>query len=183
MIKSFRLQLTAWYLLFFTLLFLLFSVFLYGVLSRALYQRLDETLSSEVSTATGLFRGELAELHGDAHGAAAEAMSEMSIRGGALVAVFEGQTLLASNTPFDSPDLAAAAAEASTGRTPQTLTTVRRFGKGGSRVLAHRFVVDGRPYVLLAAESLHSIQGDLRIVRRVLSLALPLVLLVSASEP
>jgi heavy metal sensor kinase len=179
MIKSFRLQLTAWYLLFFTLLFLLFSVFLYGVLSRALYQRLDETLSSGVSTAVGLFRGELAELHGDAHGAAAEAMSEMSIRGGALVAVFEGQKLLASNTPFDSPDLAAVAAQASTGGTPQTLTTVRRFGKGGSRVLAHRFVVDGRPYVLLAAESLHSLKGDLRIVRRVLYLALPLVLLVA----
>ncbi len=32
MIKSFRLQLTAWYLLLFTLLFLVFSVFLYGVL-------------------------------------------------------------------------------------------------------------------------------------------------------
>ena len=68
MIKSFRLQLTAWYLLLFTLLFLLFSVFLYGVLSRALYKRLDETLSSEVTTAIGLFRGELAELQGRCRG-------------------------------------------------------------------------------------------------------------------
>src|SRR4029077_20002873 len=100
MIKSFRLQLTAWYLLFFTLLFLLFSVFLYGVLSRALYQRLDETLSSEVSTAIGLYRGELAELRGDARAAAAEAMSVISIRG-AMVAVFEGNKVLASNVPFD----------------------------------------------------------------------------------
>src|SRR5438309_8405560 len=178
MIKTFRLQLTAWYLLLFTLLFLLFSVFLYGVLSRALYQRLDETLSSEVSTAVGLFRGELGELHGDVHGAAVEAMSEMSIRG-VVVAVFEGHKLLASNAPFDSPDLLAIAAQASAGDTPQILTTVRRFGKGGSRAVARRFVVDGRPYVLLAAESLHSIKGDLRVVRRVLYLALPLVLLVA----
>ena len=43
---------------------------------------------------------------------------------------------------------------------------------------AHRFVVEGRTYVVLAAESLHSIQGDLQVVRRVLYLALPLVLLV-----
>jgi signal transduction histidine kinase len=46
-------------------------------------------------------------------------------------------------------------------------------------VAADRFVVDGRPYVLLAAESLHSIKGDLGLVRRVLYLALPLVLLVA----
>lgn len=178
MIKSFRLQLTAWYLLLFTLLFLLFSVFLYGVLSRALYQRLDETLSSEVSTAVGLFRGELAELHGDVHGAAVETMSEMSIRG-VLIAVFDGNNLLASNAPFDSPDLLAIAAQASAGDKPLIPTTVRRFGKGGSRVVAHRFAVDGRQYVLLAAESLQSIEGDLRVVRRVLYLALPLVLLVA----
>ena len=178
MIKSFRLQLTAWYLLLFTLVFLLFSVFLYGVLSRSLYQRMDDTLSSEASTAVGLFRGELAELHGDAHGAAAEAMSEMSIRG-VLVAMFDGNKLLASNAPFDSPELLAIAAQASTGDRPQILTTVRSFGKGGSRVVVDRLVVDGRPYVLLAAESLHAIKGDLRVVRRVLYLALPLVLLVA----
>ena len=175
MIKSFRLQLTAWYLLLFTVLFLLFSVFLYGVLSRALYQRMDDTLSSEVTTAVGLFRGELAELHGDVHAAAGEAMSEMSIRG-VLVAVFEGNKLLASNSPFDSPDLLAIAVQASAGDAPKILTTARRFGKGGSRVIAHRFAADGRQYVLLAAESLHSIKGDLRVVRRVLYLTLPQIL-------
>src|SRR5439155_18770735 len=178
MINSFRLQLTAWYLLLFTLVFLLFSVFLYGVLSRSLYQRMDDTLSSEASTAVGLFRGELAELHGDAHGAAAEAMSEMRIRG-VLVDMFDGNKLLASTAPFDSPELLAIAAQASTGDRPQILTTVRSFGKGGSRVVVERLVVDGRPYVLLAAESLHAIKGDLRVVRRVLYLALPLVLLVA----
>jgi heavy metal sensor kinase len=178
MIKSFRLQLTAWYLLLFTLLFVGFSVFLYSVLSRSLYQRMDDTLSSEVNTAIGLYRGELAELNGDVHGAAAEAMSEMSIRG-VLVAVFEGNKLLASNVAFDSHDLLAVATQAIADNTPQVLTTVRRFGKGGSRVIAHRFEAGGRQYVLLAAESLHSIKADLRVVRRVLYLALPLVLLVA----
>src|SRR5258706_4307381 len=143
MIKSFRLQLTAWYLLLFTLLFVGFSVFLYSVLSRSLYQRMDDTLSSEVTTAIGLFRGELAELHGDVHGAAGEAMSEMSIRG-VLVAVFEGNKLLASNVAFDSGDLLAVATQAGPGNTPQLLTPVRRLGKGGARVIAHRVEAGGR---------------------------------------
>src|ERR1700730_15410030 len=99
MIKSFRLQLTAWYLLFFTLLFMLFSIFLYQVLARALHKRMDETLCSEVNTAAGLLGDEMAELRGDAHGAAAEAMSEMKIRG-VLVAVFQDGKLLASTAPF-----------------------------------------------------------------------------------
>ena len=73
MIKSFRLQLTAWYLLFFTLLFMLFSIFLYQVLARALHKRMDETLSSELNTAVGMLGDEMAELKGDTHRAAQEA--------------------------------------------------------------------------------------------------------------
>jgi two-component system OmpR family sensor kinase len=178
MIKSFRLQLTAWYLLLFTLLFILFSIFLYGVLSRALLKRLDETLSSEVGTAASLFRGEMAELKGDAHAAAAEAMSEMTVRG-VLVAVFEGDKLLASNTPFDGPELLGIAAQAGAGDGPEILATVGRYGKTGARALARRFPSGGRQFVLLAAESLHSIKAELRVVRRVLYLALPLVVLIA----
>ena len=53
--RSFRVQLTALYLAFFSLLFVLFSVFIYGELSRSLTARLDETLTSEADTAAGLF--------------------------------------------------------------------------------------------------------------------------------
>ena len=96
MIRSFRLQLTAWYLLLFAVLFVGFSLFLYGLLARGLYQRLDETLSSEARTAAGLFQDELHEHQGDAPAAAAEAISEMNFRG-ALLAVFERNKLLAGS--------------------------------------------------------------------------------------
>src|SRR5216684_985256 len=178
MIKSFRLQLTAWYLLLFTLLFTAFSIFLYEVLSKALYKRLDETLSSEVSTAAGLFRGEMAEFKGDASGAALEAMSEMSIRG-VVVAVFEGNKLLASNTPLKGRELLAVVADAAAAEAPEVRTTLPRYGKHGTRAVARRFVVDGRQYVLLAAESLHSVKADLGVVRHVLFLALPLIVLIA----
>ncbi len=180
MIKSFRLQLTAWYLLLFTLLFTAFSIFLYEVLSKALYKRLDETLSSEVSTAAGLFRGEMAEFKGDASGAALEAMSEMSIRG-VVVAVFEGNKLLASNTPLKGTELLAVVANAAAAEAPEVRTTLSRYGKHGTRAMARRFAVDGRQYVLLAAESLHSVKADLGVVRHVLFLALPLIVLIAGA--
>jgi heavy metal sensor kinase len=177
-IKSFRLQLTAWYLLLFTLLFTAFSIFLYEVLSEDLYKRLDEILSSEVNTAAGLFRGEMAELKGDANGAAAEAMSEMSIRG-VTVAVFEGNELLASNTPLKGTELLAVVADAAAAEAQEVRTTLPRYGKHGARAVARRFTVGGRQYVLLAAESLHSVQSELGVVRHVLFLALPLIVLIA----
>jgi len=180
MIRSFRLQLTAWYLLLFTLLFTGFSIFLYEVLSKALYKRLDEILSSEVSTAAGLFRGEMAEFKGDASGAAQEAMSEMSIRG-VTVAVFEGNKLLASNTPLKGTELLAVVADTAATEAPEVRTTLPRYGKHGVRAVARRFAVDGREYVLLAAESLHSVKSELGLVRHVLFLALPLIVLIAGA--
>ena len=70
LIRSFRAQLTALYLAFFSLLFLLFSIFLYGELSRALVAHLDDTLASEVDTAAVLFPDEFQEMKGDVMAAA-----------------------------------------------------------------------------------------------------------------
>jgi heavy metal sensor kinase len=179
-IKSFRLQLTAWYLLLFTLLFTAFSIFLYEVLSKALYQRLDEILTSEVSTAAGLFRGELAEFKGDASAAALDAMTEMGIRD-VMVAVFEGHKLLASNTPLKGTELFGVVADATTAEEPEVRTTLRRYGRHGTRAVARKFTVDGRQFVVLAAESLHSVKADLGVVRHVLFLALPLIVLIAGA--
>jgi len=180
MIRSFRLQLTAWYLLLFALLFTGFSIFLYEVLERALFKRLDEILSSEAATAASMFRGEMAELKGDAQGAAREALSEMSVRD-ALVAVFEGNKLLAANAPLAGPEVPALAARAAAGGTEEIRTTLRRYGNHGTRATARKCVLDGRQYVVLAAESLHSIKEELGVVRRVLYLGLPLVLLIAGA--
>src|SRR5215472_611514 len=108
MIRSFRLQLTAWYLLLFALLFTGFSAFLYELLERALFTRLDEILSSEATTTAGLFRAEVAESKGDAGAAAREAVSEMSIRGG-LLALFDGNKLLAGNPQLEAQEVLAIA--------------------------------------------------------------------------
>ena len=72
MIKSFRLQLTAWYLLFCGAALVLFSIFFYGLLSKELYQRLDDSLNAEAASAIGMYQGEFAESDGDARAAAQE---------------------------------------------------------------------------------------------------------------
>src|SRR5690348_8195326 len=180
MIKSFRVQLTAWYLLLFTVLFTAFSIFLYEVLSKALHKRMDETLSSEVATAAGLFRGEMDELKGDATAAAKEAMSEMSIRG-VLVAVFRDNQLLASNKPLKTPEPGSIAAQADRADAAEIRVTLPKYGHHGARAVARQFVFDGRRYVLVAVESLHSIQSELALVRGVLYLALPLVMLIAGA--
>ena len=47
MLKSLRLQLTAWYLAFFSVLLLLLCVLLYGALARSMQRRLDASLTMQ----------------------------------------------------------------------------------------------------------------------------------------
>src|SRR6185369_10865582 len=114
MIRSFRLRLTAWYLAFFLLLFVVFGIFLYGILSSALEKRLDDTLISQANTTAVLFQDEIEEMNGDLAKAAAEAVSEMRLRG--TVAVFDGSKMLAASAPVVREEFESVAAEAARAR-------------------------------------------------------------------
>jgi heavy metal sensor kinase len=177
MIKSFRLQITAWYLLLFTVLFAAFSLFLYGVLARDLSRRLDQSLSSTARTAAGLFGDELTELKGDAPAAAAEAISELGLRG-MSIAVFDGEKLLASSTPLENREWFDMAARAA-GGAPEFHATIASYGKSGARVVAYPFPARSRRFVLLAAEPLDSNLAELAFVRHLLYIAFPLVVLIA----
>src|SRR5690348_9465195 len=104
MLKSLRLQLTAWYLAFFSVLFLLLSVLLYGALSRSMERRLDASLTTQASTAAKLLAEELEEMHGDATGAAADVLFEMQ-PAGQVIAMAEGAEVLAGGTAAQQPAL------------------------------------------------------------------------------
>jgi hypothetical protein len=96
LIRSFRAQLTALYLAFFSLLFVLFSSFLYGELARSLTARLDDTLASEADTAAVLFPDELHEMNGDVPAAAREVVGEMKVHDH-FVTIREGARILAES--------------------------------------------------------------------------------------
>ncbi|HYW43816.1 MAG TPA: ATP-binding protein [Bryobacteraceae bacterium] len=173
MIHSFRFRITAWYVAFFSLLFVLFGVFLYGVLAGALEARLDERLSEEASTAANLFLDEIDELKGDIPKAAAEAVSEMRLRG-STVAVFAGSRMLAASSPGAQSELESVAA--GSWRETDAVVPMPHFGKSGGRAAAHRLTAGGVSYLVLAAEPLDSIQASLQVVRRVLFFGLPFLL-------
>jgi heavy metal sensor kinase len=178
-IRSLRLQVTAWYLAFFSLLFILFGIFLYGVLSKALEGRLDETLSSQANTAANLFVDELGEMKGDVPKAAAEAVSEMRLHG-SIVAIFDRNRMLAASAPIPAPGFDAVAAEAVTRTDGDLALPLPHYGKSGARAALHRMAgietTPGGPYLILAVESMDSIAASLQVVRRVLFFGLPFLL-------
>lgn len=180
MIRSFRIQLTAWYLLLFAAVFVAFSLFLYGLVSRGLYRRLDDDLLSQAQTAAGLFRDELGESHGDASAAASEIIADLNLRG-VLLAVFEGKKLLAANAAVDNREVLALAESAASGES-DLRATVPRLGKEKStRLVVHPFVIDGRHYVLLVGEALRATREELELIRDAIYIGLPLALLIAGA--
>jgi len=178
MFRSLRLRLTAWYLAFFSLLFALLCVFLYGALSRSMERRLDETLASQARTASALMSEELEEMRGDGPGAAADVLSEMRPRG-SVVAVVEKGEVLAGGAPAERRALAAAAQAVSSDPAAETVLALPQWGPEGARAAAQRLVYRNRIFTVLAVEPLDSIAADLRVVRRTLAIALPLLMLLA----
>jgi two-component system OmpR family sensor kinase len=170
MIKSFRLQLTAWYLLLFTTVFVLFGLVLHQLLAGALYQRLDDSLFARARTAIQAFQSEVAESHGDVSVGARETLSELRER----AAIFESGRLLAASTQVEQRELSWARVLA------QTKPVLITSGAGsGTRSLAYPFSLNGRQFVLLISESLDPIAADLRLVRRMFWIALPLAVAIA----
>ena len=149
MIRTFRSRLTAWYLGLFALLFAGFGLFVYSFLARSLAARVDEMLASEVTTAANLLPDEIQESGGDALKGATEVVSELKFRSG-TIAIFQGGKLLASNGP---------------------VTDAR-----GSRSARRTVRANGQSFEVLAIEPAEGIDANLRIVRNVIWIGLPLFL-------
>jgi len=175
MINSFRFRLTLWYLLFFSLLFVLFSLFLHGVLSHALERRLDEGLAVEANTTAAMFQDEFDEMKGDVSAASSEAVSGMRLHG-SLVAVLSGNRLLAASTPLPKPQVDFIAARAALDPTVDLAVAVPQVAPNGARAAVHRVSVGGLDYQVVALQSRDQLVEDLAVLRRVIVLALPLVI-------
>ncbi|MFN7994830.1 MAG: ATP-binding protein [Bryobacteraceae bacterium] len=176
MLRSFRLQLTAWHLLFLSLVFLLFSVFVERLVATAFHKRFDQALRAEANTAIGLFGEELAESGGNADAAARETVSELRAQGRAI-ALFEGARLLAAGDS-GARFMGTAPGSQSAGRDPLLTNVAGVESEAATRLLTQDFEVHGRRFRLIAGESLESVDTDLRLVRRVLLLLAPAGLLI-----
>ena len=177
-IKSLRLQITLWYVAFFSLLFVLFSIFLYGVLSKALEARVDDALRSEAATAAAMFADEMHESNGDRAVAAHEVMLDLRLRD-SLVAVLSGKQVLAASGPVPQDELAAIVAEASSGGAAELVAAWPRWGRYGARVAIRRITVDGRGFLVAAAQPLDVVAADLRALRNVLLFGMPFLVVLA----
>jgi two-component system, OmpR family, sensor kinase len=178
-LKSLRLRLTAWYLLFFTLLLFTFSGFVYALLARHLAVRLDASLLSQANTAAALFDAELGEWKENVPAAAREAMAEMRPRDAEL-AVFEGMRLLAASRDATARVLATnvGVIRVRTGPVFQTMDGPRNEGR---REVLVPLVRAGREYVVLAAAPLSATNAELHALAHLFCLVLPLVILAAGA--
>jgi heavy metal sensor kinase len=172
MIRSFRFRLTVWYVALFSLLFVVFSVFLHSLLAKDLRTRLDQSLTSEASTASALLEDELVEEKGDVHLAATEAVAGLRLHG-SRVAILSGSRLLASSGPVSQQESDAVVAA---GASPDRVLALPRLGPNGARAAIHHLEALGRTFLIFSIAPLDSIAADLGVVRRVIFLALPLLL-------
>jgi signal transduction histidine kinase len=149
MIRTLRFRLTCWYLGLFAVLFAGFSLFVYGVLARSLAARVDEMLVSQVNTAANMLPDEITEAEGDVAKAAKEVVSELQFRSGTIAILTDGK-LLASNGPVPKAP--------------------------GTRLASRAVFARGKTFEVLALEPPDGIAADLRIVRGIMFIALPLFL-------
>jgi two-component system OmpR family sensor kinase len=175
MIRTFRSRLTLWYLAFFSLLFLLFSLFLHGMLASDLERRLDESLSVEANTAAALLADEYGEMKGDPVAAAREVLGDLRL-GGTTVVLLAGGRVLGSSAPIPQDELADIVRRATAGPGPRQVLGVPHAGPNGARAAVDRVSLGGQDYLVLAVEALDEVAADLAVLRRVLLLALPLLI-------
>jgi heavy metal sensor kinase len=175
MIRSFRARLTLWYLAFFSLLFLLFSLFLHSVLARALERRLDESLSVEANTAAALLEDEFVEMKGDPLLASSEVLADLRLRGSS-VAFLAGSRLLGASTPVPRDELQEIARRAASDPRPDLIVALPRAGPNGARAAVRHVSLGGQSCLVLAVAPLDEVVADLAVLRRVLLLALPLLI-------
>lgn len=175
MIRSFRFRLTLWYLALFSLLFIVFSIFLHGLLSKDLRTRLDQSLTSEANTTSALLEDELVEEKGNVPVAATEAVAGLRLHG-SRVAILSGSRLLASSGPVSQQEADAVLAQAARNPSPDLLLALPQLGPNGARAATHRLTALGRSFLIFSIAPLDSIAADLGVVRRVIFLALPLLL-------
>ena len=175
MISSFRFRLTLWYVALFSLLFVVFGIFLHGLLSKDLRTRLDQSLASEASTTSALLEDELVEEKGDVPMAATEAVAGLRLHG-SRVAILSGSRLLASSGPVSPQESDAVVAQADRSASSDLVLALPQLGPNGARAATHRLTALGRSFLIFSIAPLDSIAADLGVVRRVIFLALPLLL-------
>jgi heavy metal sensor kinase len=168
-----------WYVFVFGLLLVSFSVLVYLLLSRSLYDRVDQSLYNAAQATATEFLTEIREFNGNARSGAAETLNELQLPN-IYTAIFEDDQPLASNLPvdeqFDLPQSLLSAARAN-GR--PSFQTVDGFDEEGARLAVVPIKAFGKDYFVAVVEPLHDLVEQIEAVRRIFYVGLPATLLIA----
>ncbi|MFN7929111.1 MAG: ATP-binding protein [Blastocatellia bacterium] len=184
MLNSVRVRLTFWYVLIFAVLLGAFSFLLYSLLARDLHQHLDQAVLSHARTAAAGFQGQMLENNNDAVVATAHTLLEFRPHN-AYLAVLNAERQLGANyyDEMSMPTGAAVLQEAipaawlQAASTAPVLRTVAGFGGAGGRVAV--MPIPASEFFVVVAQSQAEMQQQLRTMRRIFALSLPLMLLIA----
>jgi heavy metal sensor kinase len=169
-------RITAWYVAFFSLLFLAFGAFFYGFLSRSLLNRLDGTLASQARTAAAMFGDEMEEEQGDTFKAAQGVTVNLRIEN--RLAILSGGQVLSSTGPIFKRELDALRAHGFA-QDGQALA-LPQLGNHGEHIVPDRATARGQTVLVVAIADLDRVAADLAEVRRLLWIAMPLLMAFAA---
>lgn len=179
MLDSVRVRLTLWYVGVLALVLVGFSVVLYALVSRSLYEDLDDNLRLSLEAVTGKLVRELGEGRPERQ-AALDAINELSTREAA--AVFGASGSLVAEQPARGDIHAHAPAASSLQADEVRLETQRAGGDASSRRVASRqvqFNAPNAPYVLVVSASFEPVTDKLDEIRDTLYVIVPGALLLS----
>lgn len=177
MTNTVRGRLTLWYVSALALILVVFGIAVYAMLSRALHRRVDEALRSTLEiTVTSLTND--AEEGQSSQSAAQSTASEITGQQQAML-IFDGDGRLLAAHPQEEglrvrlPDL---------GAVPDDEVYIYTAdGRGQRRTAARKVRIGptGTPFIILASQSLETVEEELGSLREALYLATPAALLLA----
>src|SRR5262245_7840160 len=188
MLNSVRSRLTLSYVTIFGVLLSAFGVSLYALIREDAHDRFDLSLARTARTVANLFHQELIENGQEERVATAHALREYQ-QPSLFLAIFRDDKLLAANlnqnaeSPLAGKHPAAAAAKEflaqAVARRAPVLTTIAINGRDEWRLVAYAPGGEIAEFVIVAAESQRELIDQMRALREIFLLSLPVMLLVA----
>jgi two-component system, OmpR family, sensor kinase len=181
MFDSVRIRLTLWYMSVLALVLVGFSVVVYTLLSRTLYERVDEGLRAVVEVAIKSLSNDIEE--GQSRESAAQStVNELFNRQQALAIFDESARLLAENTSHKDLYMQLPVLN-SIPEKEAHLFTVTEVDDDDDlhRVAVQRVTIPPAniPYIILITQRLETVDDELRALRKILFYAVPISLVVA----
>ena len=182
MFKSVRTRLTMWYLVSFGVLLIGFSIGLYILLSRDIYERLDNSLSNVARTASSVVKDEIQENKGNSSAGATEALVNFKLPDVYLVFIQDDQ-ILDTNYPKNKRAVLPADAliQAARGLNGDSLLcfSVATARGDGLRVAMLPTQHTGKTIVTAAVQPLHETVEQLEFLRRTFYVGMTIALIIA----